>query len=205
MASMGFEEAGVRDSVHRLIKHKMLAYDGEDTEQPTDADLIKIMPSGFIHLRSLPHFIEYLSSVALHSPFGDQSVAKRIADIWGKCNTYTDLAFTQKHEVASELRDYLLREKRRLDAANPLFKERSREAEGLVSAISRPSTRWLPSRTVFGLSSLPLLRQGAQTRAPPDPAANREHRGSPSRLHNSKKQTNDDQHSKPSQPVPGSY
>ena len=136
MASMGFEEAEVRDSVHRLIKHKMLAYDGEDTEQPTDTDLIKITPSGYIHLRSLPHFIEYLSSVALHSPFGDQSVAKRIADIWGRCFTYPDLGFTQKHQVASELRDYLVREKRRLDAANPLFKERSREAEGLVSAIS---------------------------------------------------------------------
>jgi len=114
----------------------MLAYDGEDTEQPTDVDLIKITPSGFIHLRSLPHFIEYLSSIALHSPFGDQSVAKRIADIWGRCSTYKDLGFTQKHEVASELRDYLVREKRRLDAANPLFKERSREAEELVSAIS---------------------------------------------------------------------
>ena len=136
MASMGFEETEVRDSVHRLIKHKMLTYDGEDTEQPTDTDHIKITPSGFIHLRSLPNFIEYLSSVALHSPFGDQSVAKRIADIWGRCNTYPDLAFTQKYQVASELRDYLIREKRRLDAANPLFKERSREAEGLVSAIS---------------------------------------------------------------------
>jgi hypothetical protein len=136
MASMGFEEAEVRDAVHRLIEYKMLAYDGEDTEQPTDADLIKITPSGFIHLRSLPHFIEYLSSVALHSPFEDQSVAKRIADIWGRCSTYTDLGFIQKHEVVSELRDYLVREKRRLDAANPLFKERSREAEGVVAAVS---------------------------------------------------------------------
>jgi hypothetical protein len=136
MASMGFQEDEVRDTVHRLIRHKMLAYDGEDTEQPTDADLVKVTPSGFIHLRSLPHFIEYLSSVALHSPFGDQSVATRIADIWGRCSTYTDLGFTQKHEVASELRDYLVREKRRLDAANPLFKERSREAEDLVAAIS---------------------------------------------------------------------
>src|SRR5262249_13577091 len=66
MASMGFEEAEVRDSVQRLIRYKMLAYDGEDAEQPTDTDLIKITPSGYIHLRSLPHFIEYLSSIALH-------------------------------------------------------------------------------------------------------------------------------------------
>jgi hypothetical protein len=136
MAGMGFGEAEVRGTVHHLIVHKLLAYDGEDTEEPTDADLIKITPSGFIHLRSLPHFIEYLSSVALRSPFGDQSVAKRIADVWGRCSTYKDLGFTQKHEVASELRDYLVREKRRLDAANPLFKECSREAEGLVAAIS---------------------------------------------------------------------
>ena len=136
MASMGFEEAEVRDSVQRLIRYKMLAYDGEDAEQPTDTDLIKITPSGYIHLRSLPHFIEYLSSIALHAPFGDQSVARRIAEIWGRCITYADLGFTQKYQVASELRDYLVREKRRLDAANPLFRERSREAEELVSAIS---------------------------------------------------------------------
>lgn len=136
MASMGFEEDEVRETVRRLIRYKMLAFDGEDTEEPSDADLIKITPSGYIHLRSLPHFIEYLSSVALHSPFGDRSVARRIADIWGRCNTYSDLSFTQKYEVASELRDYLVREKGRLDAANPLFKERSREAESLVAAIS---------------------------------------------------------------------
>ena len=103
---------------------------------PKDSELIKITPSGFIYLRSLPHFIEYLSSVALHSPFGDQSVARRIADIWARCNAFPDLAFTLKHGVASQFRDYLVREKRRLDAGNPLFRERSREPEGLVSDIS---------------------------------------------------------------------
>jgi hypothetical protein len=144
MAGMGFEEAEVRESVYQLIKHKMLAYDGEDTEQPTDADLIKITPSGYIHLRSLPHFIEYLSSVALHAPFGDQSVSQRIADLWGSIR-YPDLGFLQKHQVAAELRDYLVREKRRLDAANPLFKERSRDAEGLVSAISTTVNATAPS------------------------------------------------------------
>jgi hypothetical protein len=54
LAGMGFEEAEVRESVDRLIAHRMLAYDGEDTERPSDSDLIKITPSGFIHLRSLP-------------------------------------------------------------------------------------------------------------------------------------------------------
>jgi hypothetical protein len=37
----------------------------------------------------------------------------------------------RKHEVATNLGDYLVREKARLDTINPLFKERSREAEGL--------------------------------------------------------------------------
>ena len=171
MAGMGFEEAEVRESVHRLIKHKMLAYDGEDTEQPTDADHIKITPSGFIHLRSLPNFIEYLSSIALHSPFGDHSVAKRIADIWGRCNTYTDLGLTQKHQVALEFRDYLIREKRRLDAANPLFKERSREAEALVSAISSIVNAVAPiaDRLRAKLAAAATARRAEQKAARPGP------------------------------------
>jgi hypothetical protein len=136
MAGMGFEEDEVREQVHNLISHKLLAYDGEDTEVPTDGDLIKITPSGFIHLRSLPHFIEYISSAALHMPFDDHAVARRIAGIWERANRYTDLNFSFKHEVASMTADYLIRHKNRLDAENPLFEERSREAEMVVRAVS---------------------------------------------------------------------
>ncbi len=76
----------------------MLAYDGEDTEAPADADLIKITPSGFIHLRSLPHFIEYISSIALYLPFEDAAVAKHVAAIWERAYHYGDVAFSFKHE-----------------------------------------------------------------------------------------------------------
>src|SRR5690606_4127779 len=65
LTSMGFSEQEIRIRTHELIKFKLLAYDGEDVEQPVDDDLIKITPSGFIHLRSLPQFVEYLSSIAL--------------------------------------------------------------------------------------------------------------------------------------------
>ena len=137
MAGMGFEEDEVRQQVQSLIEHKLLAYDGEDTEIPEDRDLIKINPSGFIHLRSLPHFIEYVSSAALHMAFDDQAVAQRIAGIWNGVNRYADLNFSLKHEAASMTADYLVRHKNRLDAENPLFKERSREAEGLVRAVTQ--------------------------------------------------------------------
>ena len=136
MAGMGFGEDEVREQVHTLVKYKMLAYDGEDTELPADGDLIKITPSGFIHLRSLPHFIEYISSIALYLPFEDAAVAKRVAAIWERAYHYGDVAFSFKHEIASMVADYLVRHKNRLDAANPIFKERSREAEGVVRAMS---------------------------------------------------------------------
>lgn len=136
MASMGFGEDEVRDRVHAFIKHKLLTYDGEDIEAPRDNDLIKITPSGFIHLRSLPHFVEYLASVALYTPFDDPAVAKRIAAAWEHANRYSDLTFAGKHEVASMLAEYMVRHKNRLDAANPLFKERSRESEQLVRALT---------------------------------------------------------------------
>jgi hypothetical protein len=108
------------------------SYDGEDTDDPTDNDLIKITPSGFIHLRSLPHFIEYISSVALYCPIGQGAVVNRINELWLRTRSYPDLGFTQKHEVASILADYLVSERAHLDAQNPFFRERSREAEGLV-------------------------------------------------------------------------
>jgi hypothetical protein len=136
MASMGFEEEEVRSKVQQLVKYKMLAYDGEDFEAPTDTDLIKITPSGFIHLRSLPHFIEYISSIAIHAPMDDAAVARRIAGIWDRATHFPDLTFLFKHEVASMLLEYLIRHKNRLDAANPLFKARCREAEHLIRSIS---------------------------------------------------------------------
>jgi hypothetical protein len=136
MASMGFGEDEVRSKVHVLIKYKMLTYDGEDTESPADRDLIKITPSGFIHLRTLPHFIEYISSVALSMPFDDPAVARRIATVWSHVERYTDLNFSNKHQVASMVADYLIRHKNRLDAENPLFKARAREAERLVHSVT---------------------------------------------------------------------
>jgi hypothetical protein len=137
MAGMGFGEDEVREQVRTLIKHKMLAYDGEDTELPADGDLIKISPSGFIHLRSLPNFIEYISSAALHIPFDDHAVARRIAGVWEKTNRRPDLNFLQKHEVAEMTAEYLISHKNRLDVQNPLFKERSREAEKVVRAVTK--------------------------------------------------------------------
>jgi hypothetical protein len=136
-SSMGFEEAELRAAVQNLVQRKMIAYDGEDTDNPKDDDLIKITPSGFIHLRSLPHFIEYISSAALYCPIGQAAIVSRINELWSRTRSYPDLGFTQKHEVAGILADYLVREKARLDAQNPLFRERSREAEGLVRAITQ--------------------------------------------------------------------
>src|SRR5712691_1757784 len=109
LSSMGFEEAELRSGVQNLVQRKMIAFDGEDTECPGDDDLIKIAPSGFIHLRSLPYFIDYISSVALYCPVGDTAVARRITELWGRTRSYPDLGFSQKHEVASILGDYLVR------------------------------------------------------------------------------------------------
>src|SRR5262249_9053551 len=83
-----------------------------------------------------PFFIEYISSVALHAAIDDSAVAKRIADEWEPATRYPDIPFFRKHQVASMMGDYLVRHKNRLDAENPLFKERSREPEALVRAVT---------------------------------------------------------------------
>lgn len=136
LGSMGFGEHEVRLAVQNAARRKTIVHDGTEQDRLDDNDLIKIAPSGFIHLRSLPHFIEYISSIALHVPVGDHSVARRIAQVWSRTLRYNDLAFPQKHEVASIFADYLVREKSRLDSQNPLFRERCRESENLVKAVT---------------------------------------------------------------------
>lgn len=129
LASMGFEELEIRGAVESALEFKMLAYEGEDLGTPEDGDLLKITPSGFIHLRTLPHFIEYISSIALYCVIRDGTVVRRIADVWSRAARFPDLGFTQKHEVCGLISNYLVREKARLDNENPIFRERCREAE----------------------------------------------------------------------------
>jgi hypothetical protein len=133
LMGMGFEELEIRDSVAALLKWKMLAYDGEETDSPQDSDRIKITPSGFIHLRTLPYFIEYLAAVSVLCSLRDD-VARRIADGWEIAARIPDLDFSHKHQVAEIFSDYLVREKGRLDTQNPLFRARCREAEKMVKA-----------------------------------------------------------------------
>jgi hypothetical protein len=136
LASMGFEEDEIRAAVQKLLAWKMLVYDGEDSQKPLDRDLIKITPSGFIHLKSLPHFIEYLSSAVLHCRLSDNSLARRIADIWDYATHRPDIDFPHKHQVATLFSEYLVREKKRLDVQNPIFRARSRESERIVQAVT---------------------------------------------------------------------
>jgi hypothetical protein len=136
LSSMGFEELEIRGAVQSAIECKLLAFEGEDQGTPEDEDLLKITPSGFIHLRALPHFIEYVSSIALYCVIRDGAVNRRIVDIWRRAARFPDLGFPEKHDVAGVLGNYLVREKSRLDAENPIFHERCREAEDLVRAIT---------------------------------------------------------------------
>jgi hypothetical protein len=136
LGAMGFLEEEIRATAQHALEKKLVAYDGEDSSSLTDMDLIKITPSGFIHLRSLPHFIEYLSSAALHSPIGDPAVGGRISDQWARATRFTDLTFSSKHEVVSFFAAFLVRAKSRLDVQNPLFRERCREAEILVRSVT---------------------------------------------------------------------
>jgi hypothetical protein len=59
------------------------------------------------------------------------------------------LTFSHKHEVASMFAEYLVRTKNYLDAQNPLFKERAREAETLVKATTATVNVTAPAATAM--------------------------------------------------------
>ena len=135
LTSMGFGEGEIIDSVARLLKWKMLACDGETGRRLEDLDKIKITPSGFIHLMALPHFVEYLSSAAVFCSLRTD-VARRIANYWEVASRVSDLDFAHKYDVVAELANYLVSEKVRLDALNPVFRTRCRQAERLIQAVT---------------------------------------------------------------------
>jgi hypothetical protein len=88
LIAMGFSDAEIRAATQNALHSKLIAYDGEHTDQLADADLVKITPSGFIHLRGLPPFIEYISSIALHTAIGDSAVASRVAQVWSRVERF---------------------------------------------------------------------------------------------------------------------
>ncbi|MCW2205602.1 hypothetical protein M2227_007692 [Bradyrhizobium elkanii] len=174
LGSMGFEDDEVRAGIGYLIKKKMVAFDGEETERPLDSDLVKLTPSGFIHLKSMPHFAEYISSVAMHAPMRDEAVARRIASVWSRTERFPDLDFSHKNTVAEMFSEYLVREKNRVDADNPIFRARSRESEELVKAIT--ATVNAGSVTADRIRRSRMARAQAREAFPGGPKRNRHHR-----------------------------
>ena len=111
--------------------------------------------------------------------FDDHAVAKRIANIWDGANRHADLNFSLKHDVASMTADYLVRHKTRLDADNPLFKERSREAERVVVAVTQIVNATANAASVMKARNIEAakLRKKNQPQAP-RPTNRRTTRGS---------------------------
>lgn len=144
LSSMGFLNSEIAEAIQEALRLKLLTYDGEELEVPTEDDLIKITPGGFIHLRSMPYFIEYVASISLECSISDPVVVRKISEKWSMVERTGDLTFPLKFDVVEIFSEYMVREKLRLDQANPIFKARSREAENIVKALTGMVNQFRP-------------------------------------------------------------
>jgi hypothetical protein len=85
-------------ALNLLLKRQLIAADHMNFSKVEFDDCVRILASGFIHLRVLSGRIEYLYGVLVATPLTDKRVAERLADIVkneslrGTVNSYQTVA-----------------------------------------------------------------------------------------------------------------
>jgi hypothetical protein len=166
LSAMGFSFEEISFSMKYCIQRKMLSFDGEDNDSLSDQDLIKIAPSGFIHLNVVIFQCEYIAAIAPHCNVSDSVLAETIFHIYSHGTNRHDLRFFEKFDIASKFVDYLVRQKKVIDMGNRMFRILSRNAEKMLADMTRMVNHLRPQADKFraGQSRARIGREPAARR-----------------------------------------
>jgi hypothetical protein len=85
------------------------------------SDSVRILASGFMHLRVLPERLEYLYGILPTTPFSNLSIARTMAEILKHESSHDTVLGSEKASALRALRDYLVAEELKLRAHLPLL------------------------------------------------------------------------------------
>ena len=154
----GYVPEGVRSGIAYLLKKQLLAADHMNFTNVEFSDSVRILASGFMHLRVLPERLEYLYGILPTTPFSSPSVGRRIAEVLAHESNHDGVAGSEKAYAVSALHGYLLAEERKLRCRLPLLPAGENGAVYLLKKIGECLHHFKTGeRTSAGPDSLDLL------------------------------------------------
>ena len=117
----GYVPEDVRSAIAYLLKKQLIAADHMNFTNVEFSDSVRILASGFMHLRVLPERLEYLYEILPTTPFMNPPPARRIAEVLEHESDHDSVAGSEKAYAVRAVHDYLVAEERKLRGQVPLL------------------------------------------------------------------------------------
>jgi hypothetical protein len=126
----GFSKEDILAVLNLLLKRNLILAENQRLTGLSEEDYVKIAASGYIHLRRLPEYLEYVSSVALDTWFSSEEPAANISN-----KDYDNL--TNAISRFKYFENYLLREFDKHAAIFPAYAEPDSGANLLLNKLNK--------------------------------------------------------------------
>jgi len=110
LQKFGYTPSDTLKALNLLLRRQLIAADHMNFRQVEFDDCVRILASGFIHLRVLSGRIEYLYGVLATTPFTDKRIAERLADVVRNESLRGGVTSYQTVDAVETFYQYLLEE-----------------------------------------------------------------------------------------------
>jgi hypothetical protein len=121
LQKVGYVPEDVRSGIAYLLKKQLIAADHMNSTNVEFSDSVRILASGFMHLRVLPERLEYLYGILPTTPLSNPSAARKIAEVLEHESSHDSVAGSEKAYAVRAVYSYLASEERRLRSQLPLL------------------------------------------------------------------------------------
>lgn len=155
MGVLGYSESDTFSAVRTLVSWGLIEPESLVVESLTDADVVRVQASGFMHMRFFMTRNEYLVGITPSMTFSSKEIAEEIGGLWSTQDSLPDLSLPSKKKILQKMKNYLAFEYRRRAGRHAFYEEAGWGGKAVVSSVTSaldhfnkvPSSRSKP-RTV---------------------------------------------------------
>lgn len=107
MVGFGFRDDDVLRALDALLVDELIVSEALSLKPIKNDTAVRVLASGYIHLRILAQRTEYVSSCALVTPIADEKAAVRIGELWQINDPHSDARSASKRDAAYHFVEYL--------------------------------------------------------------------------------------------------
>lgn len=119
LQTLGYIPEDVLSACNYLLKRQLITADHFNFTNVTFDDSVKILASGWLHLRVFSERLEYLYGILPTTPFTDPKIAERIATVLKREQTTSNIAGSFKANAVRLFSEYLVAEHARFSENAP--------------------------------------------------------------------------------------